>query len=159
MSNIEDKPTAAAKKSELPATPKSGFLRTRISNSELFDLFRAIEQLGEYELPMQVSWTVARNKKSLEAQVKAYESDRNDLVEKFGKKNDKNETMAKVVAGGMVVPDFGDKTEEAEKMLEELAKEEVDIDVRKIKYDDLAGVKMKANIIEPLLGFIIDETD
>ncbi len=111
------------------------------------------------ELPVKPAYWLARFLDKVQSEMKALESARMKLIEKYAKKDKNGKPMMKKVKDGEQPKEF-DLTkanmEEFQKEFAELGKEEFEIDFRAIKLADLGDIKLKPIVLVQLGKIIVE---
>ena len=110
----------------------------KIKNEVLVNSVQVLRKLNNAELPVRVSYKLAKNIKSIDKELKIYEEEKQKLINKYGEKDE--EGKSKVNENGMInILD----TENWNKDIKELLEIEVEINVEKINIDELAKSDLK----------------
>ena len=110
----------------------------KIKNEVLLDSVQVLRKLNNAELPVRVSYKLAKNIKSIDKELKIYEEEKQKLINKYGEKDE--EGKSKVNENGMInILDV----ENWNKDIKELLEIEVEINVEKINIDELAKSDLK----------------
>lgn len=123
----------------------------KLTRSEINIIYNSLSALGEMELP--IGYAVSRNLRRLKSVVQETEKSRQDVIIQFAEKDEAGNPIAE--GGAYKFPD--DVKEEAFKQIENVYKEEVEINPYLIRESKLDGVEIKANLLEPLIDIIIVE--
>src|SRR5690625_4159840 len=117
----------------------------KLTVQDLYNLTKGLNDLLDKELSTSTSFTIARNHKKVSDEAKTAEELRKKIIEKYkDKENEDGSIQLKK-----------DKLDEYKKEIEELHEQEVDVDIKKIKLDDL-GESIKPRTLG-LLEKIIKE--
>ena len=120
---------------------------------KLIEANESLKKLNQAEgLPFKVALSLAKNIKEIDEVLTVYENKRKELINKYGKK-DKD--------GELVIKDnnieLTDKVAFANEF-NSLVAEDVDVDIKKIKVDDLENVKnLTPNDINSITFLFADE--
>jgi|GEM_PF-5186324 len=106
-----------------------------------------LQKVSSFSLPAKVSYNIMRNTRKIEHELKPFEETRLKLVDKFGTVGDDGRT--KVTPENMEL-----FYKEVATMLEE----DVDIDIRLIKINDLQDVKLSPNEIQ-YIEFMLEKEE
>lgn len=110
----------------------------KIKNEVLVNSVQVLRKLNNAELPVRVSYKLAKNIKSIEKELNIYEEEKQKLINKYGEKDE--EGKSKVNENGMInILDV----ENWNKDIKELLEIEVEINVEKINIDELAKSDLK----------------
>lgn len=115
----------------------------KITNRKLVEGINLIRQVAQKQLSVKVSYTLSRNIDHIESTLKPYEKERQKLLDKYVEKDEHGKSA--MWPDGISVK-FKDDAAEAgwKKDIEELLDIEADIDIRKIKLDDLSSANFSA---------------
>lgn len=106
----------------------------KLSNRELLSNMQQLKVLAQRDLPIKVSYAIAKNMRKIEDELKPYEEERQRLLEKHGKKDNEGELITN--KQGQV--DFKNK-KAWDKDISELLDIEVDITFHKFNIKHLEG--------------------
>ena len=108
----------------------------KITNKKIVENMGLIRDVSSKQLTPRVSYTISRNLDHLESVTKTYEKERQKLLDKYAEKDDKGKLVLR--PDGISVKFKDDVAETAfKKDVEELLNCDNDIDIRKVKLDDL----------------------
>ena len=113
------------------------------------NLLMGLKELYEKELSISASYSIVKNIKSVEEEYKIITDKKNKLVNKYGVK-DKNGKLVTLENGNIKLNDV----ESFAKDLDELMEIDSSIDLIKIKFSNLSGIKLSPKAImflEPIL--------
>lgn len=115
----------------------------KITNRKLVEGIGLIRQVAQKQLPVKVSYTLSRNIDHIESNLKPYEKERQKLLDKYVEKDEHGKPA--MGPDGISVK-FKDDAAEAgwKKDIDELLGIEADVDIRKIKLNDLSSVNFSA---------------
>jgi len=106
----------------------------KLSNRELISNMQQLKVLAQRDLPIKVSYAIAKNMRIIEDELKVYEEERQRLLEKHGKKDNEGELITD--KQGQV--NFKDK-KAWDKDIKELLDIEVEIKFHKFNIKHLEG--------------------
>ncbi len=107
------------------------------TNHEMLLDVANLDYLTKRRLPIRVSYAIAKNISNMKKELETYEEERQKLINKYGKKDDKGNIITD--KKGQV--EFKNK-EKWTKDIEELLSIEVDIDIHKFNIKELEGYDM-----------------
>ncbi len=96
-----------------------------------------LDYLTKRQLPIKVSYAIAKNISKIKKELQTYEAERQKLLDRHGKKDDKGE----IIADEHGEVEFKNK-EKWTKDIEELLSIEVDIDIHKFDIKELEGYEI-----------------
>ncbi|MSS42476.1 hypothetical protein FYJ27_01820 [Anaerosalibacter bizertensis] len=109
----------------------------KLSNEKMLTDISKLRTLSQKQLPVKVSYAIAKNISKIEKELLIYEQERQKLIDKYAEKDNEG----KVVADKNGQIKFKDK-ENWEKDIKELLSIENEIDIHKFKIDELEGYSM-----------------
>ena len=110
----------------------------KIKNEVLLDSVQVLRKLNNAELPVRVSYKLAKNIKSIDKELKIYEEEKQKLINKYCEKDDEGKN--KINEDGTIkILD----TEKWNKDIKELLDIEAEINIEKINIDELAKSDLK----------------
>jgi sulfur relay (sulfurtransferase) DsrC/TusE family protein len=111
----------------------------KLSNERILNDSTRLSQLSQKELPVKVSYAIAKNMVKLEVELKTYNSEREKLIEKYSQKDENGKT---VIGENNQIKLQEDHLEDWKKDIKELLDIESDIDIHKFSVDTLEGFSM-----------------
>lgn len=119
----------------------------KLKIKDLYDITRGIAIVSDKQLSTNTSWKLARNHKKLEEEIDPVNKANNQLIDKY-KESDLSDGKVQLKK---------DKIQDYNQEYEELMQQEVEVDLTKIKLNELGDkVETKALI---LLEKIIDDAE
>lgn len=109
----------------------------KLTNQTLLNSISKLRVLSQKQLPVKVSYAIAKNISKIEKELTIYEIERQKLIDKYAEKDNEG----KVVADNNGKIKFKDK-EGWEKDIKELLDIENEIDIHKFKIEELEGYNM-----------------
>lgn len=110
--------------------------KVKVTNRHLIEYNGLIAQVAQKQLPPKVSFTLARNTEHTDAIVKTFFKEKEKIVDQYVEKG--SDGKPKLTENGLDFIYKSDKEKAAfKKALDELMDYENDVEVRKIKLDDL----------------------
>ncbi|AGK95638.1 hypothetical protein [Clostridium pasteurianum] len=124
----------------------------KFSNQELLKNIQEIGHVSQKELPVKVSYAIAKNISKIESELKIYGKEREKLIDKYAQKVD-----------GKPLSDKNDQIifkpeckEDWDKDIKALLDIESDINVHKFSFSELNGFKLSAADLMAI-DYMIDE--
>lgn len=112
----------------------------KISNEKILNDAAQLKEISNKQLPIKVSYAIAKNISKLEADLKTYNEERAKLIKKY----------VEIAEDGQILQDgygqivFKDNSKELwEKDIKELLSVENEIDIHKFNISELEGYSMK----------------
>lgn len=124
----------------------------KITNKKMLEDAGFLSIIAKKQLPVKVSYAIAKNISKIEKELKIYEKERLKLLEKYAVK-DKD---GKVVIEKNKIKIDENKRDSWEKEINELLEIEVDINMHKFKLEYLDNLNMSAEELV-LLDYMIEE--
>lgn len=125
----------------------------KLSNQRLVSDIPVLRNISQKELPVKVSYAIAKNLNKIESELKTYESQRAKLIDKYALKDEKGQVKADE-AGQIIFKD--ECKEQWDKDIKELLEIENEIDIHKFNINILDGYNMTANELM-LIDYMIEE--
>ena len=110
----------------------------KIKNEVLVNSVQVLRKLNNAELPVRVSYKLAKNIKSIEKELNIYEEEKQKFINKYGEKDEEGKLKTKE-DGSINITD----TENWNKDIKELLEIEAEINIEKINIDELAKGDLK----------------
>ena len=127
----------------------------KLKAGEIKGILESIAGMKDINLPVKTAYYLARASSKLEGEGKAFESSRLRLLNRYGKKNEAGELITSK-EGQVEFDDFNAFVPE----FEELVSQEIDVDIEKIKIDQLEDkdgrTLISSSIIAGLLPILDD---
>jgi len=112
---------------------------------EILEARPVLEKITNFSLPVKTSYNIMRNMRKIEQEIKPFEQSRLQLVRKYGKPDE---------TGKITVTE--DNMQKFYEDMASLLEEDVDIDIRTIKIDQLGEVKLTPNEIQ-FIDFLLEK--
>ena len=123
----------------------------KIKNEVLVNSVQVLSKLNNAELPVKVSYKLAKNIKSIEKELTIYEEEKAKFINKYGEKDEEGKLKTKE-DGSINITD----TENWNKDIKELLDIEAEINIEKINIDELAKSDLKLTPAElALIDYMI----
>lgn len=118
-------------------------IKVKVTNRHLVEYSGLIAQVSQKQLPPKVSFTLARNTERTEAIIKTFFKEKQKIVEKYVVKD--SDGKPKLTENGLDFIYKGDKEKaDFKKDLDELLDYTNEVEIRKIKLDDLKDIQFSA---------------
>lgn len=111
----------------------------KLTNKTIVNNAMTIGAIATKELPVKVSYALAKNISKLEKELGIYNKEREKLIEKYSVKDENNKT---VIDENNQIKIEDKYLEDWNKDLNELQDIEVEIDIHKFKLEELSGYNM-----------------
>ncbi|MCD2348480.1 DUF1617 family protein [Clostridium guangxiense] len=123
----------------------------KITNREILESINTLKVVAQKQMPVKVSYAIAKNISKIDAELKIYEKERKKLIDKYAEKDKDN----KIISNKEGQIKFKDQTA-WDKDIEELLSIETDIEIHKFKFDLLNGVQMSPAELQAI-DYMIEE--
>lgn len=123
----------------------------KLSNERILNDLKTLGEISQKQLPIKVSYAIAKNISKIESELKIYNKEREKLINKHAEKDDKG----KVIADENGQIKFKDP-EAWDKDIKELLAIENEIEVHKFHLEALEGYSMSAAELKAI-DYMIDE--
>lgn len=110
--------------------------KVKLSNEQIINDSNKLRAISEKQLPIKVSYALAKNIGKIESELKVYNKERNKLLDQYATKDKKGEF--KFDKEGQVIFKDGCK-EKWDKDINELLEIENEIDIHKFNINELEG--------------------
>ncbi|SCJ49797.1 Uncharacterised protein [uncultured Clostridium sp.] len=111
----------------------------KLTNKKILNDAMTIGAISNKELPVKVSYALAKNISKIEKELQIYNTEREKLIEKYSVKDDDNKT---VIDENNQIKIQDKYLEDWNKDIKELQEIEVEIDIHKFKLEELNGYNM-----------------
>lgn len=118
-------------------------MKIKITNRKLVENIKLIAQVSQKQLPPKVSFTLSRNTDHIDSVLKTYNKENEKLIEKYVEKDEHGKPELTDNRLDFVYKEDGDK-EKFKADRDELLDIENEIEIRKIKLDDLNDIQFSA---------------
>lgn len=115
----------------------------KIKNEVLVNSINILSKLNNYELPIKLSYSIAKNIKIIDEELKIYTEERQKLINKYAEK-DKDGNIITSEDGTVNILD----SENWERDIMELLKIENEINIKKIKIEELENSDIRITPFE-----------
>lgn len=104
----------------------------KLSNKRILNGVDVLSALTNKQLPVKVSYAIAKNVAKIEAELKTYNSEREKLLEKYSKKDEEGKSITE--NGNVTIQE--DKVQEWDKDIADLLAIENEIDIHKFSINE-----------------------
>lgn len=125
----------------------------KLSNARILNDSARLSQIAQKELPVKVSYAIAKNISKLESELKFYNKEREKLIEKYSIKDEQGKIIVDENSQIKLQPE---QIEDWNKDLKELLDIENEVDIRQFSIEALSGYNMSASELM-LIGYMITE--
>lgn len=115
-------------------------MKIKLSNERLVNDAANLRAISEKQLPVKVSYAIAKNMAKIESELKVYNKERAKLIDKYGEKE--KDGKLKLGENGSIVIKV-DSKDKWDKAINELLEIENEIDIHKFNMDLLEGHSIK----------------
>ena len=125
----------------------------KLSNERILNDSTRLSSIAQKELPVKVSYAIAKNLAKLEAELKTYNTEREKLIEKYSIKDENGKTVADENNQIKLQPE---QVADWNKDIKELLAIENDIDIHQFSVEELNGYSMTPAELM-LIDYMIEE--
>lgn len=125
----------------------------KLSNERILTDIQKLRGLSDKQLPVKVSYALAKNINKIESELKVYEKERAKLIDKYAEKDEKGQLKSD--EAGQIMFKDGCR-EQWDKDIKELLTIENEVDIHKFKLGALEGYSMAAAELM-LIDYMIEE--
>lgn len=111
----------------------------KLSNREILENVNSLKSIAQKQLPVKASYAIAKNISHIESELKIYNEERQKLIDKYAKKDNKGNVKAD--KNGQIQFKEGCK-EKWNKDIAELLNIENDIEIHKFNINELSGLNV-----------------
>lgn len=115
-------------------------MKVKLSNERIVNDSANLRAISEKQLPVKVSYAIAKNMAKIESELKVYNKERAKLIDKYGEK-EKDGKLKLDEHGSIVIKE--DSKDKWDKAINELLEIENEIDIHKFNMDLLEGHSIK----------------
>lgn len=127
----------------------------KLTNQKIVNDATALATLTQKQLPIKVSYAIAKNISKIESELKIYNSERQKLIDKYSVKDEEGNTIIDENNTLKIQVEF---LEDWNRQLQELLYIEVDVDIHKFNIDDLMYCNCEMTPAEfMLIDYMIEE--
>ena len=127
--------------------------KVKLSNEQIINDANKLRAISEKQLPIKVSYALAKNIGKIESELKVYNKERNKLLDQYATKDEKGEF--KFDKEGQVIFKDGCK-EKWDKDINELLEIENEIDIHKFNINELEGYSISPSELM-VIDYMIQE--
>jgi hypothetical protein len=125
----------------------------KLSNEKILNDSVKLSDISQKQLPVKVSYAIAKNINKLEAELKVYNSERQKLIEKYSIKDENGKTIVdennQIKIQEYILGDWN-------KDIKDLLAIENEVDIHKFKIEDLNGFNMSP-VELMIIDYMIEE--
>lgn len=126
----------------------------KLSNRKILEDINALRMISQKQLPVKISYFVAKNMTKIERELKIYEKERRKLLEKYAERDEDDQFV--VEDGKIQIADIDNWNKD----IEELLDIEVDVKIHKLKLEDLLNANIDIAPGELIsIDYMIEESD
>lgn len=123
----------------------------KLTIADLVNSTEALQKLAGMELKAKLAFQVSRVLKAADKEIQAFNETRMSLIKKNGEKDENGELITDENGNCKIPPE---NIEEFSKELNDLLKDEVEINANKLKIDDLGEIEFTPAEITQLEAFV-----
>ena len=131
-----------------------GCIKLKLTNERILNDSTRLASIAQKELPIKVSYAIAKNLAKLEAELKTYNSEREKLIEKYSIKDENGKTVADENNQIKLQPEL---ISEWNKDIQELLAIENDINIHTFSIEALNGYSMSPSDLMLIDYMIVEE--
>lgn len=124
----------------------------KLSNRRILEDIQKLGGIAQKQLPVKVSYAIAKNISKIESELKVYSAERDKLIDKYSQKDE--EGKVKADENGQI--DFGGYKKEWENDINDLLTIENDIDIHKFSVNELNGFNISPAELQTI-DYMIEE--
>lgn len=124
----------------------------KLSNRRILEDIQKLGGIAQKQLPVKVSYAIAKNISKIESELKVYSAERDKLIDKYSQKDE--EGKVKTDENGQI--DFGGYEKEWENDINDLLTIENDIDIHKFSVNELSGFNISPAELQTI-DYMIEE--
>jgi len=117
----------------------------KLKIQEVLEAAPILKKITTFSLPVKAAYNIMRNMKKIESEIKPFEESRLQLVKKYGKEDETGKTSV-----------TEENLEDFYKDVASLLEEEIEVDIRLIKIDQLQEVKLTPTEIQ-FIVFMLEQ--
>jgi hypothetical protein len=123
----------------------------KITNRKILEDMNMLRAVSQKQLPVKVSYAIAKNIAKIDSELKVYEKERQKLIEQYAEKNKENKIISDK-DGNVKFKDI----EAWNKDIKELLDIENEIEIHKFKFEELANIQISAEELR-VIDYMIEE--
>lgn len=108
-----------------------------LSNREIVNTINTLSELNTMQLPIKVAYAVSKNTIKIESELSVYNAEKSKLVNKYGEKDEEGKVIADELGNINILEEHRD---DWNRDIQELLSIENEVDIHKIKLDDLLSI-------------------
>lgn len=125
----------------------------KLSNNKILNDMQRLREISDKQLPVKVSYAIAKNLNKIESELKTYNNEREKLINKYAEKNSDG-TVRADEAGQIIFKEEYKK--QWDKDINELLSIENEVDIHKFNISTLEGYSMTPAELM-LIDYMIEE--
>lgn len=126
----------------------------KLSNRKIIENINALRMISQKQLPVKISYFVAKNMAKIERELKIYDQERKKLLEKYAEKDEDGQFI--VEDGNIKIADIDNWNRD----IKELLDIEVDVKIHKLKLEDLLNANIDITPAELMsIDYMIEEEE
>ena len=127
----------------------------KLTNRKIVNDANFLGALTQKQLPIKISYAIAKNISKIESELKIYNKEREKLIDKYAEKDDKGENL---IDENNQLKILDEHLQTWNKDINELLDIEVEIEIHKFKLDDLLNSNIDITAAElMLIDYMIEE--
>jgi hypothetical protein len=125
----------------------------KLSNEKILNDAVQLSKLSQKELPIKVSYAIAKNISKIESELKTYNKERDKLIEKYSQKDEHGKT---IIDENNRIKLKEEHLEDWDKDIKELLAIENEVDIHKFSIEALNGFSMTPTELR-VIDYMIEE--
>jgi len=125
----------------------------KLSNKRILEDAQKLGEIAQKQLPVKVSYAIAKNISKIEGELKIYNSERDKLIEKYGQKDQAGKTIINENNQIKLKEESISAWNEDIKSLLDI---EIDIDIHKFSLNELNGINISPAELQTI-DYMIEE--
>ncbi|MGY5268764.1 hypothetical protein [Paraclostridium bifermentans] len=127
----------------------------KFTNKKLLESVLALRSIGNKELPIKISFILAKNISSIEKELEIYNTEREKLIQKYAVKDENNQI---IVGPNNQIQIKEDSVSDWTKDIQELENIEIEIFIHKFNVDSILNSDLKITPAELVsINYMIEE--
>lgn len=127
----------------------------KLSNEKILNTINVLGNLNNAQLPIKVAYAVSKNINKIESELKAYNTEKAKLIEKYSEKDEEGKVISNE-QGHVTIKN--EHIEDWNRDINELLSIENEVDIHKIQLNDLLNANYNISPAElTLIDFMIND--
>lgn len=127
----------------------------KLSNEKILNTINVLGNLNNAQLPIKVAYAVSKNINKIESELKAYNTEKAKLIEKYSEKDEEGKVISNE-QGHVTIKN--EHIEDWNRDINELLSIENDVDIHKIQLNDLLNTNYNISPAElSMIDFMIND--